>query len=182
MTDKIDDLVAGDTLDFTVSVDGYPASDGWTLSYALRGPSAIDLTATPVGQQYRVQASAATTAAWIPGDYSWSRYVTLSGQRYSAGSGWLVIRPNLAAQVAGYDGRSQAEKALADAETALATFKSTNGRVKKYTIGQRSMEFSTSAEILQVISYWKTKVLNAQTADSIANGLGNPRNLMTRFR
>lgn len=182
MSDIVNQLIAGDSLDFTTSVDGYPASDGWILSYALRGPSVIDLSASASGRDYHVYVSAATTAAWVPGSYSWSSFVTLSGQRYTVGQGTLQISPNLAAQVAGYDGRSPAEKALADAETALATFKSTNGRVKKYTIGQRSMEFSTSAEILQVISYWKTKVLNAQTADSIANGLGNPRNLMTRFR
>lgn len=181
MTDIVNDLIAGDSLDFTTTVDGYPASAGWQLKYAIRGPSAIDLTAAASGDDYHVQASSATTAAWLPGSYSWVSTVSLSGQRYTVGSGTLTIRPDLSQQAAGYDGRSAAKKALDDAENALATFRATRGRTKKYTIGSRSMEFETAADILQEINFWRLKVTNEGAAEQIAQGLGNPKKLFVRF-
>ncbi len=182
MTDLINDLVAGDSIDFTTTVDGYPASAGWSLSYALRGPSVINLTAAASGDDFHVQATAATTATWIPGRYNWVATCSLSGQRYTVASGVLTIEPDLVQQVAGYDGRSQAKQALDDAHAALAGFRASRGRIKKYTIGTRTMEFESIADILAEISYWKLRVANEDTASSLAAGLGNPRRLQVRFR
>lgn len=179
----VNELIAGDTLDFTTSLDGYPASAGWQLKYALRGTAgAIDLTASASGDDYHVQASASTTSAWAPGVYRYVATVTLSGQRYTVAEGSLTVLPDLAQQVAGYDGRSLAEKALADAEAALANFRASGGRIKSYTIGARTMAFEDSAAILAVINFWKAKVLAEQTPNLLAAGLGNPRKLHVRFK
>jgi hypothetical protein len=182
MPDIVNELIAGDTLDFTVSVADYPASDGWVLVYALRGPSVINLTASAVGDDHHIQADSATSSAWLPGDYTWVSTVSKAGQRYTVDSSRLKILPDLTQAVAGYDGRSVAEIALADAESALATFRSTKGRTKKYTIGSRSMEFDSAADILLEINFWKIKVGNERAANSIAQGLGNPRRMQVRFR
>lgn len=174
-------ILAGDTLDFSVAVSDYPASAGWTLTYSLRGASSIDLVASADGDAYRVQATAATTATWIPDKYSYAAVVAKDADRYTVGSGSLTIAADLTQAQAGYDSRSIAEKALADAEAALASYNASRGMVKKYTIGQRSMEFSTSSEILEIINYWRLRVANEGAAASIANGLGNPRRLRVRF-
>ena len=182
MNDIVNELIAGDSLSFTVTVDDYPATDGWVLTYSLRGPSVINLVAAASGSSYQVQADTSTTATWLPGDYSWVSYVTKSGQRYTVDRGTLTIRPDLTQAVAGYDGRSQAKKELDDAHAALAGFRASRGRIKKYTIGTRTMEFESIAEILAEISYWKMRVANEDTASSLAAGLGNPRRLQVRFR
>ena len=41
---------AGDTIEWTKSIDDYKASDGWTLSYSFRGTGGtIDITSTADG-------------------------------------------------------------------------------------------------------------------------------------
>ncbi len=178
----VNELIAGDTLDFVTTVEDYSAADGWTLTHVLRGPSAIDLTATAMGRDYRTVVVSAITATWLPGDYTYREIVIKpDGQRYTVGGGTLRILPDLAQAAAGYDGRTQAEKALDDARSAMATFMATQGAVKRYTIGMRSMEFQTAAEIIPIIRYWELKVANERTKTSIASGLGNPRKLKIRF-
>ena len=65
------EITAG--LDFQATVDAatYPAPD-WTLRAVVRGPQAIDLTATADGTSHVFTADAATTAAWQPGAYWYS--------------------------------------------------------------------------------------------------------------
>jgi hypothetical protein len=82
----------------------------------------------------------------------------------------------------GFDGRSSAEKALNDAELALANLTSSGKKTKKYTIGTRQAEYYTAAELIQAISYWRIRVTNERAAKSISDGLGDPRNLMVRFK
>ena len=155
----------------------------YTLTYIIAGPIAAPLSiiAASDGPGWKTTLSAANSATLAPGKYWWSAVLTAAGERITAGSGELIIDINLANAGANYDGRTTAEKALADAESALATFRTTRGRTKKYTIGMRTMEFDSAADILAEISFWRMKVNNEQAADKIAQGLGNPRKMFVRF-
>jgi hypothetical protein len=71
-------VIVGDTLAFTVTVPGYPASEGWTLKYRLiprASGSAIGFGSTASGAEHVVNVPAATTAAWAAGEYNWAAYV-----------------------------------------------------------------------------------------------------------
>jgi hypothetical protein len=80
--------VAGDTLDFEVSVPDYPSTDGWTLTYYLtprftsptQAPISVAASANADGT-YQVQRSPAQTAAWAAGAYGWARIVSKTGAR-----------------------------------------------------------------------------------------------------
>lgn len=181
-------IVAGDTLDFTVSVPDYPPSAGWTLKYRLTPRFAtptqapITLTATTSGTDYLVQAAPATTAAWLPGTYAWARWVEKSGARQTLDeSGELLVKADPALTAQGFDGRSQALKAYEDAMTAFATYKATNGQVKEYTIGSRQMKFKDSGEIVKEIEFWRQQVTAEQDAAKLAAGQGNPRTIGIRI-
>lgn len=185
---NIDKHIAGDTLDFTVSVADYPATDGWTLKYRLvprfttPTQAPIVLTATSSGADYLVQASPATTAAWVAGKYAWNRWVEKVGARQTLDeSGELEIRPDPSTQAQGFDGRSQARKAVDDLKAALATFTATSGRVKSYTIGTRQMEFETTAEIVKMMDFWQRQLDNECASANMAKGWPNPRNAAMRF-
>jgi hypothetical protein len=159
-------------------------SDLWTLTYALRGPSKLDIVAVPQtdgtpGWQSTV--AIADTAGLAPGLYTWSAAIAQTGQRITIGNGQLTITPDLTQINTAYDGRTPAQIALADCEAAMATFNATGGKVKKYEIAGRTMEFQDLASLMSLHSFWQIKVLNEGTSDSIANGLGNPRNLFVRF-
>jgi hypothetical protein len=181
----IDELIAGDTLDFLDSVPAYPPADGWTLKYRLVPrfttpvQAAIDLTASTSGSDYRVQETASVTALWKAGFYTWSRWVEKAGPiRQSLGDGQIQIIADPAAAVAGYDGRSHARKMLDQIEAALEAF---SFGVKSYTIGNRSMTKTDMPEILVMRDRYAAYVANEEAAAKAASGLPNPRHAGIRF-
>lgn len=153
----------------------------WSLTYFLRGPAAIDIAGTALGVNWGCSISASQSAVYLPGTYSWSAAVAMADQRHTVASGQLTLTPNLATITTAFDPRSTAQIALSDCEKAMSTFNQTGGKVKKYEIAGRSMEFQTIAELMTLHSFWRAKVLGEQSAQSVANGLSNPRNLYVRF-
>lgn len=181
-------LTVGDTLDFVDQVPEYPATDGWTLKYRLTpsftdpAQAPVDLTATTYNtSDYQIQATPTTTAAWIAGAYAWTRWVEKIGQRQSLGGGRIDLLANPALLVAGYDARTQAEKALEDAKTALATFQATNGRVKSYSIAGRSQEFEAATDLVTLVKFWENECSKEAAARAKADGRPNPRRYYTRM-
>lgn len=155
-------LTAGDTLTFATTVPTYLAGDGWELKHRLvprNGANAvIALASTPEGDAHRVLEAAATTAAWAPDDYNWTSWVEKGVEVFSVDSGQVTIRPDPRTLTAGYDGRSQAVRAVADLKAAYATFASSRGMQQSYKIADREMVFKSAAEIIKAITYWEGQV------------------------
>lgn len=119
-----DRLVAGTTWRWTASYGAYPISEGWTLSYVLRGVNDLDTEATDLtndGTRWTVTVAIAKTKL-EPGLYTWAAYMTGSGtyagQVHLAQSGTLLVQPDVAGTAAG-ELVAFAEKALARIETRL---------------------------------------------------------------
>jgi hypothetical protein len=154
------ELIAGDSLNFPVTTPDHPASAGFVLHYRLAplaagGGQPIDITATAEGAKHRVAVAASVTADWAPGEYNWARWVDKAGEIYTVGDGQVTIKPNPRTMAAGYDGRSLARKALADARAAFAAWSPTQ---RRYKIGEREREFQSPADIIKVITYWEQQV------------------------
>lgn len=178
------ELIAGTTLNFATSMPDYPASAGWTLKYYLRRRDAagsIDLTAAAEGDEYRVQVSAATTAAWVPATYAWESRVELGAEKYPVDNGQIVVLPDIASSSGTFDSRSQAERAYEDARSAFADFNISGGVKKRYRIGDREVEYSDKAQIVQAIEFWALELKRERRARAIAAGLPDPRNTYVRF-
>lgn len=178
-------LVAGDSLNFLTTVTGYPASGGWALKYRLiprnTGGTAIVLASVAEGDDYRTQAAKTATASWVADNYTWTSWVEKGSERNTLTSGQIVITPNPETAAAGYDGRSMAQRALDDLQAAFATFKGSNGRVKRYRIADREMEFSDTTEILKQINYWERQLAEEKMCAHLAAG-GKPKNrILVRF-
>ena len=135
-------VTAGDTWKWTKSVPDYPASDSWTLSYEVRGPSKITLAwgsevaAHSNGRDYSITVLPAKTAPLLAGTYHWSAYVTKAGERHEVYYGILPIRINLAAAPT-EGGQTHAERTLAVIEAALEG--RLTGDLEAYTIAGRSV-------------------------------------------
>lgn len=175
-------LRVGDTLDFTTTLTDYPASAGWVLTYRLvprTSGTAITIVGIAVGDDHRTVAAATTTATWTAGEYSFSGYVDLATEHYTVDDGVITLLPNLSTASA-YDGRSQAQKALEDAQTALANFQATGGRVRRYSIAGREMEFDNGGELLKLVSYWQAEVWKETAAKRRAKGLDDGRRIYLR--
>jgi hypothetical protein len=181
----LEELIAGDTLDFLDSVPEYPPADGWTLKYRLvprfttPTQAPIDITASTSGTDYRVQAAAGITVAWTPGAYTWARWVEKAGPiRQSLGAGQIVVKTDPSAAVQGYDGRTHARKMLDQINAAFEAFQI---GVKSYTIGSRQMTKQDIPEMLTLRDRYIAEVANEDSAAKIASGLPNPRNVGVRL-
>lgn len=177
-------IIVGDSLSDTVKVPGYPASEGWTLKYRLiprtGSGSAIAFVTTADGDSHAISVAAATTGAWTAGEYSWSAYVEHTDLRsVTVLTGAVKLLANPRTSTAPLDLRTDAEIALAAAESAFAAF-SANSTTRSYTIGNRSMTFSTKAEIVAIIDYWRAKVQRERRDARLAAGLADPRRTFVR--
>lgn len=178
-----DTLVAGDTLNFLRSTPGYTAAAGWILKYRLTprtgAASAITLTATAEGDDHRIQVAASATAVWAADTYGWAAWVeNAGGEKYTVQTGQLVVTPDPRTVASGADSRSQAHRALEDARTALAAWTPTK---RRYRIGDREMEFNTTADIVKAINYWELQVQRENQAARAAAGLPNRRQAHVRL-
>lgn len=73
--------------------------------------------------------------------------------------------------------KSKARLNLEAAQRALETYTSSNGHVKSYTIGTRSMTFNSPQELFDLIEYWKKQVF---LEDCRARGI-DPHTLLVEF-
>lgn len=152
-------------------------STTYALSYELRGPAVLTLAGTVQDDGWAFALAPAISASLPPGRYLWAAIATAPGQRVTLAQGMLIVKPDPAALAAGHDPRSQAQRALDDAEAALATFSKSGGRVKGYSIGTRSMQFDSASEILAIIDYWRRQVEQERSG---GKGFGG-RTLRVRF-
>jgi hypothetical protein len=182
-------LTAGDSASWTD--DPFVCADGisrdaskYALSYELRGTGApLTLNAAVQGTGWKTSITTVQSAALMAGLWFWVAILTATGERITAARGEVTVAADLAAVTSQtFDGRSLAERSLADAELALGNLTASGKKTKKYTIGTRNAEYFTAPELIAAISYWRIRVANERAAKSISDGLGNPRNLMTRFR
>lgn len=189
-------IYAGDSLEFTVTVDDFLASDGWALVYQFAprfttptvAPFAINAT-NDGDRTHTITRTAVQTASWTSGAYNWWRWVerTVSGtyQRqvlddlYSRGQ--LLVLQNPATATQGFDNRSQARKALDDL-LALRASAASGGKwnVVEYRIGERMMKFGTPVDLDNAISNLRLEVSRELRAEEIAKGLPDRRKIYTR--
>jgi len=174
-------FTAGDTLTWSKSLADYPAS-GWVLHYRLiNAAGKIDITASASGNDHLVNVAAATTAAYAAGTYTWQAYVTQGAERHTVGTGAMVIRPDLAAQAGGFEGRSTWQKTLDDLRAALAAWLTSSGQVAEYEIAGRRMKFASAADIRQRIAIAERELARESQADLAAAGKALGRQVYVRF-
>jgi hypothetical protein len=177
-------LVTWEDVPFSDAGGSTYASDAYGLQYAIAGQNQpLTVNAAASGRGWLTTLSVAQTAGLSPGLCWWQAVLTATGFALTVARGQLVIVANLATVGVGFSGLSEAEQALKNWQAALAALCGSNGKppVQSYRIGSREMRHSDISEILQAIAYWQSQVLKEQTANSIAQGQGNPRKLYARF-
>lgn len=172
----MNNITAGDTIDFEVGVPGYPRSDGWTLAYRLIprvGSTVISITAGASaynGADYRVQAAASTTALYATGFYAWSALVSRGSERHQVLSGSLQVFADPGV-VTTHDNRTHARKTLDAIEAVI------EGRASKdqmaYTIGTRSLERTPLEDLLMLRDRYRAEVAGEEALESMT--IGGPR-------
>lgn len=177
-------FTAGDTIAWSKSFADYKASAGWALTYVLAtADTSITLTAASAGDGFLITETAATTADWPAGAYTWHAYVTKGAERYTVGYGSLTLHPNYAIHSSGYDARSHVKKVL-DALEAMLENKATQDQLS-YSIGtgnsSRTLARLSPEQVLVWYDKYKILYSNEQKAERIAKGLGHKGTIKVRF-
>jgi hypothetical protein len=179
------ELHAGDTWQWRrEDLADYPASV-WTLKYRFKNAAGgFEITATADGDSFAISVAAATTAAYVAGEYDWVAWVGDGTGVYTIAEGRAKVLPDVRAGVAtlGLDLRTDARKYLDGLKAALlARDPSLAAFTFQTAAGARTKTFSTLAEVRAELDRAQADVAREAVADSIAKGEGNPRRLFVRF-
>lgn len=176
---------AGTTVRWRRVLAEFPPSDGWSLSYAIRGPDEAELAvpATVDGDEFAVEIPAATTQGWAPGRYAIAGYVEQGAgpalERHRVYAGALLVRAYLADVQGPYEARSHARRVLEAIEAVL------EGRASKdqesYTIQGRTLVRTPIDQLLKLRDRYRAEVLREEDAEGLAAGLGSRRTIRTRL-
>lgn len=177
-------LTAGDRWAWTRPdlVGDYPTAS-YSLSYVARlegdGATSIAITAGETGGVYVVTVASATTAAYAPGTYHWTSYITRSsdGERYELASGTLVVKPDRVSST--IDPRSWARRALDAVEAYLGD--ANNLAAASYEIKGRQLQRYALRDLLKLRSELKSEVARERREAALAEGLGSSARIHTRF-
>lgn len=134
---------------------GLSPEEGWALALTLRGPGTADIDATADGDAFLVELP---TTEMDPGLWFWQATATneTTGAVQVPLSGEITIEPSLTDQEAGYDGRTEARKAL-DAINAVLADKATKDQAS-YTIKGRALTRYPVADLLKLRAFFVAKV------------------------
>lgn len=172
----------GDTLSFTKALPAYPAGV-WTLYYRmlLRAGSgaAISFNSTASGTDHLITVSAATTAAWVAGTYTWASWVSDGAVTYSIEQATITLLPNPRTASGSMDLRTTAQVAL---DNVRATIQGrATADVLRYTIGGRSLEHYPMAELVALEQRLAQQVSREARQAQLAAGLADPRRYSVRL-
>lgn len=153
---------AGDTWLWRRTFPDYPASEGWTPKYAIRGVGALTWDtdwAVASGEEWTITIPAASTAGLEPGGYEWAVIVSGSGsyagREHTLETGTLEVLVDLEAAEPG-DRQSHAEKTLAVIEAAI------EGRLaagmEHYIINGRQVTHIKMSDLVRLRGVYKALV------------------------
>ena len=172
-------IIAGDSVTWQRSLPDYPASAGWVLGYALRGPKNIDFDATADGDSHLVAVAASVTAPWPAGFYTITSFAKKAGERYTVETGSLEVLPDPAGLNAVQDLRPHCKKVL-DAIEAVLEGKATKDQQEYEIDGIRikRMEFDA---LLRVRSLYQREWQAYLKAQQIKKGQKRGNRVLVRF-
>lgn len=150
----------------------WPATT-WTLTYWCKvlgtGGQKFSIVASANGTGYSVSVTAATTAGYTAGDYSWVAVASAGSESYEVDRGTFKLLPKYNADAA-LDDRSHA-RIMLDAIEALLQNRATKDQ-QEYTIGTRSLKRMTKDELESWRDKYLAEVFAEENAERARNGQG----------
>lgn len=139
-------ITAGDTAKWTLTLQDYPASAGWSLAYTLvNSAGRIVINAAASGDDHAVVVAASTSAAYAPGVYDWRAQASKAGEVFTVRTGRINIAP---AWGSATDGRSKARIILEAVEDTIAG--RATSATAEYEIAGRKLKYIPLPELLQL--------------------------------
>ena len=160
------------------------ASEGWALKWTSVGKLGV-MTISAIADDinpddFKFVIPAATSAAYVAGDYQWQIVATKTTTRYTIAEGIVSLLDNISARTALYDNRSHAKKVL-DAIEAVIEGRATQDQMA-YQIAGRSLSRTSIPDLLLLRSRYQTEYRDEVNMANIAAGLGTGRKIYARFK
>lgn len=163
-------IMAGEDWHWQITTTDYPPSDGWALTYHIRGIDSLDITATPdlTNNWFDVSALAATTARLRDGRYQWVAKVTKTPETHIFRSGVLTVLPNFVTAKAGM--LQDSDEALLEAVDAKISGRiSDEGLIEQYTIHGRTVVKMRMSELLDLRGKLRALVRRKRFPGTVGN-------------
>jgi hypothetical protein len=172
-----DTITAGLTFKAVLALSDYPANE-WTLTAHLRGPVALNLTATADGTDHLFAVDATTTGGYSPGRYQLTLRASKDADVHEVQNSAVDILPDLAAVTDEYDGRTENEKAL-EAINAVIAKRATVDQ-ERYRINNRELYRTPIEQLLKLRSFYMTQVRREKNKTKGGSTFG--RRINVRFK
>lgn len=151
-----DSILAGDSYAITLTLPDYPATGGWSVTYAVAGGGVDTWTSVANGDAHALTLTAAETGALPAGLYQYSlRAIKAGGTVETLERGTITVERDVA-QLAAGEGVSWAETTLAVVEAALSN--TLTGEMKMYMIAGRQVMTFSPAELMRLRSQLRTEL------------------------
>lgn len=174
------EFAQGDTLSFSRKLCNFPATDGWSLTYELRGGSQpIEFTSTATNQDHTILVDAATTATWLPGDYTMAGYAIKATERHQFYLATIVITPNFPQVLGNAPEKTFAQKMIEQLEEAMLS--KASGDLKSSAVGDTRFEFWTMEEMRSEHGYWSQVRKNEIAIQNAKMGRPTGNKIQARF-
>lgn len=169
-------ITPGDRITWRDSFPDYKPPE-YSLSWAIRGASAIDLDALAVGDEFETTITPEQSSTLIAGTYFYQVYARYGDNRATLGAGQITVLANLEGTGA-YDGSTTAQKMLALIEKAIAA-RLSGGAVDSYEIKGRRLDRTPLPDLVGLRSQLKIEVQREQAAAGL---MPDSRRLFVKFR
>lgn len=176
------EFAAGDTLKFTRVLPDYLPSDGWSLTYELRGGTdPIEFTSVAENGGHTLSVAASVTAAWLPGEYVLAGYASDGTNRHQIYYGQLTVTPNLPTTAGDAPQKTFAQQ-MVEAWEDILLKGGTNDLVLSQVGGQSRFEYMTAMEKAKMHGYWKVVRANEIQKERAKAGLPTGNKIKPLFR
>lgn len=177
------ELRAGDTWEWRREdmTAEYPAGT-WTLTYRFKNAAGgFEVVAAADGNAFAVTVTAATTAGYTAGTYTWAAQVVNGTTKKTVDSGTFKVLPNLFSGSAGTasDQRTHPKKTLDAIEAVIEGRASLDQQ--EFQIGGRMLKRMPIKDLIYFRAYYKGEVDREAASERLANGMGVARKIQVRM-
>lgn len=173
-------ITQGDTLCFRRHLSRYPAGQGWSLIYALRGNGQdIEFVSAAQGDNHLVDVLAATTEGWLPATYEMEGFAINGLDRKQIYLGTLVITPDLITAAPDVDVRTHAQKMVESIQGQLE--KNAKNMLQSTTVEGTVILRQNRKELLQMRQAYVQERRGEIAKERAKNGQPSQRKIKTVF-
>lgn len=148
-------ITAGDSYGIVLSYSDYPATSGWSVAFAIAGPSVQSWTSTADDDAHRLTLTTDETGALSAGVYTYRVRVTDGTDSRTVDTGTVTVAADVGALVPGA-ATTWEETTLAVVKAALAG--TLEGEMAMYMIGGRQVMTFKPSELMELLDTLQARV------------------------